>query len=110
MQNYANAIARYNYVDYEDGGAMPVGSVLAKDSFALRAGEVQAGPLFLMEKMPAGFNTESQNWRYTLIMPGGKVVGTTKGKGDKNVNFCIGCHVVTDTDSLYFLPEEYRLP
>ncbi|MCH7555696.1 MAG: hypothetical protein IIC08_06880 [Proteobacteria bacterium] len=43
-------------------------------------------------------------------MPGGKVIGTTNGPGSGNVEFCIGCHMTAeDTDSLMFLPEDYRV-
>ena len=47
VSNYANALAR----DYGRPGAgpMPVGAVLAKDSFTVTArGDVFTGPLFLM--------------------------------------------------------------
>ena len=109
VQNYANMIAKA-YGKYEDVGKLPAGSVVAKDSFAVRAGKVSAGPLFVMEKMPAGFSVASINWRYTLVMPDGKVIGTTNGKGSKNVEFCYGCHApAEDTDSLFLLPEEYRV-
>ncbi len=109
VQNYSNAVAK-TYGKYEDVGKLPAGGVLAKDSFVVRGGKVFAGPLFVMEKMPAGFSSASMNWRYTLVMPDGKVLGTTNGKGSKNVEFCIGCHVgAEDTDSLMFLPEEYRV-
>ena len=109
VQNYGNAVAKA-YGKYENAGALPAGSVLAKDSFVVRGGQVFAGPLFVMEKMSAGFKAASGNWRYTLVMPDGKVIGTTNGKGTKNVEFCIGCHVTAgeDTDSLMFLPDEYR--
>ena len=109
MQNYANTTAN-SYGKYEDAGKLPVGSVVAKDSFVVRAGKVSAGPLFVMEKMASGFNAASVNWRYSLVMPDGKAIGTTNGKGSKNVEFCYGCHAtVEDTDSLFFLPEEYRV-
>ncbi|MCH7888169.1 MAG: cytochrome P460 family protein [Proteobacteria bacterium] len=111
VQNYANSTAKA-YGKYEDVGRLPAGSVVAKDSFAVRAGRVSAGPLFVMEKMPAGFNADSINWRYTLVMPDGKVIGTTNGKGSKNVEFCYGCHAAIageQSDSLFFLPEEYRV-
>ena len=110
VQNYANTIAR-NYGKFEKAGRMPVGSVLAKDSFVVRGGKVSLGPLFVMEKMPAGFDDEYGNWRYSMVMPTGKVVGTTNGKGSKNVEFCAGCHgLMADTqDSLWFLPKEYRV-
>ncbi|MBT7614792.1 MAG: hypothetical protein HN577_16475, partial [Rhodospirillaceae bacterium] len=54
INNYANAVAQ-NYGAYEDAGVLPVGSILAKDSFKVTDdGVVQPGPLFLMEKMPEG--------------------------------------------------------
>jgi len=110
VQNYANTIAKA-YGKYEASGRMPTGSVLAKDSFVVRGGKVVIGPLFVMEKMPAGFAADAGNWRYTLVMPDGKMIGTTNGKGSKNVAFCAGCHsAVADTqDSLWYLPEEYRI-
>ncbi len=109
VQNYGNTIAK-PYGKYENAGALPAASVLAKDSFVVRGGRVFAGPLFVMEKMPAGFKAASGNWRYTLVMPDGKVIGVTNGKGSKNVGFCIGCHAPLgeDTDSLLFMPDEYR--
>jgi hypothetical protein len=108
VHNYGNQAA-HGYGDYEDAGVMPAGAVLAKDSFVVRHGKLAAGPLFVMEKMAAGFNADSANWRYTLVMPGGKVIGTTNGAGSNNVEFCIGCHMAAeDTDSMMFLPEEYR--
>ncbi len=88
---------------------MPAGAVVAKDSFVVRHGKLVAGPLFVMKKMAAGFNADSGNCRYTLVMPTGKVIGTTNGKGSNNVEFCIGCHMAAeDTDSLMFIPEEHR--
>jgi hypothetical protein len=109
VNNYGNRSAKA-YGKFEQYGAMPAGAVLAKDSFAVKHGKVVAGPLFVMEKMPAGFNADSNNWRYTLVMPGGKVIGTTNGKGSGNVGFCIGCHMAaSDNDSMFFLPNEYRV-
>ncbi|MEE8203241.1 MAG: cytochrome P460 family protein [Alphaproteobacteria bacterium] len=109
VQNYGNSAAR-EYGKYERLGRMATGAVLAKDSFEVRGGRVVAGPLFVMEKMASGFNADSGNWRYTLVMPNGKVIGVTNGKGSKNVAFCIGCHsTAEDTDSLFLLPDEYRI-
>jgi hypothetical protein len=60
---------------------LPAGSVVAKDSFAVTAaGDVFAGPLFIMEKMSQGFNAASRDWRYTMIMPDGSVFGVTNGR------------------------------
>ena len=110
VNNYANATAEDEYGEYEDAGPMPVGSLLAKDSFVVTPeGKVGAGPLFLMEKMANGFNKESQDWRYSMILPSGAVVGTTGGKGSDNMTFCHECHVaMEDQDSMWFLPDEFR--
>ena len=85
--------------------------MLAKDSFAVTPkGHAGLGPLFLMEKMRRSWHPASGNWRYNLILPSGKVVGTTHGKGAKSVEFCIGCHIAVskEQDSMFFLPEEAR--
>jgi hypothetical protein len=111
VQNYANAVARA-YGAFENAGSMPAGAVLAKDSFAVKPnGRISAGPLFLMEKMNAGFNADTGNWRYTMIMPNGSVFGTTGGAGGAKMQFCADCHlsVAPDVDSMMFMPEEYRV-
>lgn len=111
VSNYGNAVAEEAYALYEEGGKMPVGSVLAKDSFAVQTdGRAVVGPLFMMEKMGAGFNKASGNWKYMLILPNGQTVGITNGQGSGAVKFCYECHMAAeDTDSLFFLPEEVRV-
>lgn len=92
LHNYANDIARA-YGRYEKAGTLPVGSVLAKDSFMVNAaGEILPGPLSLMEKMPAGFNPASGDWRYTHILPDGSVLGITNGENAEHVTYCVPCH------------------
>jgi hypothetical protein len=110
VNNYANGMGRA-YGSFEAAGQLPVGSVVAKDSFAVTAaGDVTSGPLFIMEKMPQGFNAKSRDWRYTMIMPDGSVFGATKGVDSHKVQFCITCHerAGADNDHLYFLPQAYR--
>ncbi len=110
VNNFANP-AGAEYGKFEQGVRLPVGSVLVKDSFVVNArGEVVFGVLSLMEKMAAGFNAEFSDWRYTMILPTGEVVGTTGGAGSDMVAFCAGCHVAVDETqgSLYFLPKRYR--
>jgi hypothetical protein len=110
VNNYANGIGRA-YGSFEEAGDLPVGSVAAKDSFAVTAaGDVTAGPLFIMEKMPQGFNEKSRDWRYTMIMPDGSVFGVTNGADSQKVQFCITCHqrAGAANDHLYFLPDAYR--
>ncbi|MGI9412640.1 MAG: cytochrome P460 family protein [Hyphomicrobiales bacterium] len=109
INNYANGAAKA-YGRYEEAGRMPVGAVVAKDSFTVTGdGAITAGPLFVMEKMPTGFNYVSGDWRYTMVQPDGTLFGVTKGEGSERVEFCIGCHLaVEDQDHLHFIPEEHR--
>jgi len=109
VNNYANGIGRA-YGSFEEAGDLPVGSVAAKDSFAVTAaGDVTAGPLFIMEKMPQGFNYVSGDWKYTLVRPDGTLFGETNGPGAKRVEYCITCHLARERyDHLYFLPKDYR--
>jgi len=110
VNNYADKRADHHYNKFEKAGIMPKGSVLAKDSFAVNPdGKVSVGPLFVMEKMNAGFNEPSGDWRYSMIMPNGKVAGMTKGKG-LNMKFCAECHagVAPELDHIMLVPNEYR--
>ncbi len=111
VQNFANGIGQAAYGRYEDVGKAPVGLQVAKPSMTVTGnGEVGVGPLFLMEKMNAGFNAGSGDWRYTMIMPNGSVFGETLGEGSANVQFCVDCHgaVADAQDNLFFLPAEFR--
>ncbi len=89
---------------------MPLGTVLAKDSFSVKPnGKAAIGPLFIMEKMAAGFSPETGDWRYVTIKPNGKIMGVTNGQNSKAMEFCSDCHSgAEDQDYLMFLPEEYR--
>lgn len=111
VNHYANATAK-PYGRYEAAGEMPAGAVIAKDSFAVTArGDVFSGPLFVMEKMPAGFSAATGDWRYTMIMPDGSLFGTTGGEGSKRVEFCAECHrnATGGSDDLFFVPEAHRV-
>ncbi|MGH1481403.1 MAG: cytochrome P460 family protein [Geminicoccales bacterium] len=110
VMNWGNRTGA-DYINYEEMQPLPVGSVLAKDSFSVGAnGKATLGPLFLMEKMAPGFSEASGDWKYTMIMPDGSTFGATGGAGDASVQFCNECHAVVaeEQDYLYFLPEEYR--
>jgi class 3 adenylate cyclase len=111
VNNYANDVAKA-YGRFEEAGTLPVGSVLAKDSFEVtERGDVVTGPLALMEKMPAGFNPEGRDWRYTTIMPDGSLFGTTNGENAGRVEFCVECHIAAgdEQDHLFFIPSERRV-
>ena len=105
VQNYADPKAAGAYGKYEEVGRVPAGGIVAKDSFVVKPdGSVALGPLFVMEKLAAGSSPDTDDWKYTLIMPNGQTMG-----GDQT-QFCAQCHkLAAETDSLYFLPEEFRV-
>jgi hypothetical protein len=109
VNNYANAIGQA-YGAFEQAGILPVGSILLKDSFTATAdGGIFPGPMFVMEKMEAGFNPQGGDWRYAMIMPDGSLFGETKGVNTESVEFCIGCHAMRKQhDHLFFIPDEFR--
>ncbi len=110
VNNYANE-AGAAYGRYERSGALPEGAVLVKDSVRATAdGAIAPGPIFVMEKMAAGFNYVSGDWRYSVIGPEGELWGATNGAGAERVDYCIGCHLAREaTDHLYFPPPGLRV-
>jgi hypothetical protein len=111
VNNAANRIAKDTYAQYENVKRMPIGSMLAKDSFVVNAnGTVAPGPLFTMEKMTVGFNEATADWRYAMVMPNGTLFGITGGQNAAGLKFCHDCHQAAgeDNDMMLFMPEEYR--
>jgi len=110
VSNTANDVAVVAYMKYEEIGKAPVGSILAKNSFTiLEDGKAAIGPLFTMTKMEEGWNPETGDWRYSMVMPGGATVGVTKGPNAANMDFCHECHIAgEESDYLLFLPEDFR--
>lgn len=104
LQTFANDVAADAYLAFEEErGSMPVGSVLAKESFALKDGAAKVGPLFVMTKLAAGEAPDAGDWRYDALQPDGKPMGISQG-------FCAGCHLGWDyRDSLAYPLEEVRL-
>ncbi len=109
LNNYGNAISK-NYLKLSIGQKMPVGSILAKDSFTVTdENEIFAGALFLMEKLATGAKAETGDWRYAMIMPDGSVFGDSAVTGDKSMKFCHDCHKrAKKRDYLYLIPTSYR--
>ncbi len=109
LNNYSNSIAR-GYLKLRRGQTMPVGSVLAKDSFTVTEGnEIFAGALFIMEKMTAESSPQTGDWRYLMIMPDGSLLGDSNIDGDDSMQFCHDCHKrVKSRDYLFLIPGKYR--
>ncbi len=111
MTNHVNKVGLSAYTKYDaQDSKMPIGTTVAKPSFVVQPdGKVALGPLFIMEKMVRGFNAETSNWRYAMVMPGGKLFGLTGGKNSAGLKFCHDCHVGGEAnDFMLFLPEEVR--
>ena len=110
VNNSANAAAQA-YGLYEEAGTMPPGAVVVKDTFYVsQAGGVFPGALMIMEKMPAGFDPATGDWRYTMIMPDGSLYGATGGENGESVAFCADCHALAAAyDHLFFIPEAFRV-
>lgn len=105
LMTFANDVAAEQYLKFEDEGVvMPVGSVLAKESFkANKKGIVKVGPLFLMTKLEAGGAPEYGDWLYGGIQPNGKPLKIKQ-------SFCHDCHVGwEDQDALAYPLEEVRV-
>jgi len=101
----------HNYARYLKAGFMPKGTKVFKDSFTVNEnGDVFPGTLAVMEKMAPGFNPQSGDWRFSMIMPDGSVFGILKGEDSDKVEFCVECHVkVKQYDYLHFPPEKYQI-
>jgi len=111
VNNFVDDRGSREYGKFENVDEMPAGSVLAKDSFSVSPnGQIGVGPMFLMEKMRDGFNADTGDWKYTMVMPTGQVLGVTNGEGSANVQFCADCHMAVAgmQDSLYFVPQDMR--
>lgn len=114
VRHYVNEIGKDAYLKWEEMGGrnMPVGSITAKESFNVnKKGQVRNGPFFLMEKVAAGTLPDTDDWKYTLMFPNGKVVGVSGTDTAKKVKFCHDCHlgVLDDQDAMFFPDEDYRI-
>ncbi len=110
VENFVNRKGLRDYKKYDDLKKMTRGGTVVKPSFTIGGdGKAVLGPLFVMEKMRGGFNKATGDWRYAMVMPGGKLFGLTGGKNAAGLKFCHDCHVgAEDNDYLLFLPEEVR--
>lgn len=70
---YVNETGAAEYLRYADENVtMPAGSLIAKETFSVSDdGMAKAGPLFFMEKTPAGTSPATGDWYYYAIAPNG---------------------------------------
>lgn len=105
LMTFVNDTGHAEYIKFEEErGPMPVGSLIAKESFNVsKKGEVKVGPLFFMEKVAAGTADEFGNWVYSAVTPGGKAMGIKQ-------SFCHDCHNnYAEQDALGYPVEDYRV-
>ena len=106
LLTFANDIGAEAYMRYEvsDTVTMPVGTILAKESFGFRdTGAVRRGPLFIMEKVAAGEADDYDNWVYSGVQPNGAPLNISQA-------FCHDCHAAySDQDSLGYPLEDIRI-
>lgn len=68
-------------------GEMPVGTVIAKESFTVGPdGAAEAGPLFLMQKVEPGLSPDTNDWHYMLVAPSGAPLAV------EVMSACNACH------------------
>ncbi|MGI9364784.1 MAG: cytochrome P460 family protein [Rhizobiaceae bacterium] len=106
LMTFVNEVGFEEYVKFsEERGPMPVGSIIAKESFNVsKKGTVRKGPLFFMTKAAAGGESDKfGNWVYAAFSPKGKAMKIKQG-------FCHGCHAnYEDQDALGYPVEDYRI-
>ena len=104
LQTFANDTAADQYLKFEtEGVEMPAGSVLAKESFALKDGKGVIGPLFIMTKLEEGASPETDDWRYAMLNNSG-------GEMRVSQSFCSDCHANWKAqDNLAYPMEEVRV-
>lgn len=102
LNTFVNDVAAAQYLKFENGDfEMPVGSILAKESIAVRKGEGRVGPLFYMTKVDDA--AEFDNWFYAGVQPNGKPLKISQ-------SFCHDCHgAFEDSDSMGYPLEEVRI-
>lgn len=63
---------------------MPVGAVIAKESFEIKGTKHKPGPLFIMEKVGNENAPKAAGWVYSAVKPNGKPMKVKQ-------SFCYGC-------------------
>ncbi len=101
---YVNPVGAAAYTQFAEGVKMPVGTVIAKESFSINSkGKSKPGPVFFMEKVAAGTSPKTGDWFYTMVAPTGKPQAVNVFKA------CHECHSgFEDSDFLGYPDEEVR--
>jgi len=89
LMTFVNPVGYDEYTRFaEDDAAMPAGSVIAKESFAIGDdGTVKPGPLFFMAKVAAGASPETNDWHYYAVSAKGAPMAVDA------MTACNACHM-----------------
>lgn len=104
LYSYVNSTGAAEYKKFAEGNTMPVGTVIAKESFNIDAkGKAKPGPLFLMQKVAAGTSPKTNDWYYMAVAASGTPMAVNVYKA------CNECHKgFADSDYLGYPVEEVR--
>lgn len=105
LSTYVNDIGFAEYTKYAENPTIPVGTVIAKESFSISdGGKATNGPLFFMEKVAAGVSPETDDWYYMMVDARGRPQAVNV------VSACHECHSgFGDTGNMGYPVEEVRL-
>lgn len=106
LNTFVNEVGFDAYTRYEEDDEtfeMPVGSVIAKESYTLREGAPRRGPLFIMTRGETADYPDTDGWIYSAVQPNGDPMGISQ-------SFCHDCHGgYTHSDSLGYPAFDARL-
>ncbi|MEJ6395086.1 cytochrome P460 family protein [Gymnodinialimonas sp. 2305UL16-5] len=106
LNTFVNEVGYEAYIQYEEDDEsfeMPVGSVIAKESYSLREGAPRPGPLFFMERAATADYPDTDGWIYSAVQPNGNPMNISQ-------SFCHDCHGgYAFSDSLGYPAFEVRL-
>lgn len=106
LNTFVNEVGYETYIQYEEDDEafeMPVGTVIAKESYTLREGAPRRGPLFIMTRAETSEFPDTDGWVYSAVQPNGNPMGISQ-------SFCHDCHGnYTFSDSLGYPAFDVRL-
>lgn len=106
LNTFVNETGFAEYIRYEDddeGFEMPIGTVIAKESYSLRDGAPRIGPLFIMTREATADFPDTDGWVYSAVQPNGNPMGISQ-------SFCHDCHSGFEfSDSLGYPVFDVRL-
>lgn len=106
LNTFVNEIGYEAYIRYEEDDEsfeMPVGTVIAKESYTLRDNAPRRGPLFIMTRAETEDYPDTGGWIYSAVQPNGNPMNISQ-------TFCADCHNgFSFSDGLGYPAPEVRL-